>query len=206
MTEEFDLLKVGTEVITEDGYTAKIAEGYIYRPTASYLEDAWEYVLAKNPAGDYSQGDVIDFDDRFVEVVSDPWLFTNNVFGDYIVLDLSKMSEDQIKWDEDYICVDVSEKASYERELHDKLYPLSDIELPRDIHELDKDELEDLYNNITAGSLYVSDYENQYYVDSYEVCNQYERFEDYQADKYGEDKYEEYMNAKEFAYFIQYVA
>lgn len=202
MKEDFSLLKVGTEVITADGYTTEIAEGYIYRPATSYFEDAWEYILSKNPAGDYTEGSAIDFDDRFVEIVSDPWLFTNNVYGDYIVLDLSKMSEDQIKWDEDYICVDVSCKPSYDRQLTDKLYPLSEVEQPRDIYDLDKDELEELYRSVEVGSVYLSDFNNHLYVDREQVMDYTEGFEQNQLEEYGEEEYEKHLTPEEFAYYI----
>ena len=202
MKEDFSLLKVGTQIVTDCGVLTEISEGYIYRPTSIYFKDAWECVQKQHPDWDFSDGDAIDYDNRFVEIVSDPWLFTNNVFGDYIVLDLSKMTPEEINWDEDYIRVDVSENASYERELHDSLMALRDIELPRDIYELNEDELIELYNSVGVGSMYYSDYNNSFHVDRKQVSDYVEGFETAQYDEYGEDEYEKHLTAEEFADYV----
>ena len=202
MKEDFSLLKVGTGLVTDCGVLTTISEGYIYRPTSVYFEDAWECVQKQHPDWDFSDGDAIDYDNRFVNIVSDPWLFTNNVFGDYIVLDLSKMSPEEINWDEDYIRVDVSENASYERELHDSLMALRDIELPRDICDLSEDELIELYNSVRVGSMYYSDYNNSFHVDRKQVSDYVEGFEAVQYDEYGENECEKHLTAEEFAYYV----
>ena len=202
MKEDFSLLKVGTGLVTDCGVLTTISEGYIYRPTSVYFEDAWECVQKQHPDWDFSDGDVIDYDNRFVKFISDPWLFTNNVFGDYIVLDLSKMSPEEINWDEDYIRVDVSENASYERKLHDSLMALRDIELPRDIYDLSEDELIELYNSVRVGSMYYSDYNNSFHVDRKQVSDYVEGFEAVQYDEYGENEYEKHLTAEEFAYYV----
>ena len=196
MKEDFSLLKVGTQIVTDCGVLTTISEGYIYRPTSVYFEDAWECVQKQHPDWDFSEGEAFDYDYRFVGIVSDPWLFTNNVFGDYIVLDLSKMSPEEINWDEDYIRVDVSGL------LHDSLMALRDIELPRDIYELDEEELIELYNSVGVGSMYYSDYNNSFHVDRKQVCDYVEGFETAQHDEYGEEECEKHLTAAEFAYYV----
>ena len=196
MKEDFSLLKVGAQIVTDCGVLTTISEDYIYRPTSVYFEDAWECVQKQHPDWDFSEGEAFDYDNRFVGIVSDPWLFTNNVFGDYIVLDLSKMSPEEINWDEDYVRVDVSGL------LHDSLMALRDIELPRDIHELDEEELIELYNSVGVGSMYYSDYNNSFHVDRKQVCDYVEGFETAQHDEYGEEEYEKHLTAAEFAYYV----
>ncbi len=202
MKEDFKLLKVGTEVCTDEGIVTTINEPYIYRPTSVYFEDAWQRVQEQHPNWDFSDGDVIDYDDRFVEIVSDPWLFTNNVFGDYICLDISKMKPEDINWDEDYVSIDVNENASYERELHDSLQPLWSLELPRDIYDLDGDELEELFDSVGVGSIYYSDYNNKFHVDRKQVSDYCDGFEQAQYDAYGEDEYEKHLTPEEFADYV----
>ncbi len=204
MKEDFNLLKVGTEVMTDRGVKTTIAEVYIYRPTNVYFDDAWDYVTEKHPDWNFDEGDPFDFDDRFVEMVSDPWLFSNDIYGDYIVLDLSKMSPDEIKWDEDYVCIDVSSNPTYARQLHDRLVPLCELELQRDITELTREELEDLYSQVSPGSIYYDDFYNDKYVDCHQVSDYTEGFEQSQFEEYGEDEYENHLTPAEFADYVGY--
>lgn len=204
MKEDFNLLKAGTEVITKRGVKTTIAEAYIYRPVDIYLDDAWDYVTGKHPDWNFEEGTPMDYDDRYVMSVSDSWFPTNSIYGDYVVLSLSEMSPDEINWDEDFVCIDVSNNPAYERELRDKIVPLYELEIERDITDLTEEELKDLYLSVSPGSMYYSDYYNDKFVDCKRVMDYIEGFESYLREEYGEAECDNHLVPEEFADYISY--
>lgn len=118
----------------------------------------------------------------------------------YIILALDRLNPDEILWDSDCVEVDINPFPSFCK--NDRYVELEDVLLPRKITELTEEELVDLYKHVVLGSLYLSDYNNDYGVPREEVCDEMENFEQSMYEEWGES-YEEHLTAEEFAEYVE---
>lgn len=171
MKEDLSLLKEGTEVVLDNGIKTTIVSNQLL---VSNISNKWEE------------------DDEKVDT-----LFSDEYGDDYAILDLTKLSENDIDWENDSVFVDESKCKCND---HGDVY-LTDIDIPQDILSLDRDSLISLRQQIVLGSLYLSDYNNDCFVDR-EVVSQYaDAFLNTQREKFGE-KMDEHLSGEEFADYI----
>lgn len=118
-------------------------------------------------------------------------------------LDVERMTSDMIEWKFDYVRIDTSDIPLYLRDLNE-IVNLTDIDLPHSLSDLSRDELIALRRQIQIGSMYLSDFNNDYFIDRDELCAESESFLDSQMEKYGADEYESHLTPEEFAdHFFQ---
>lgn len=172
MTKDFELLKKDTEVIY-NGIVTEIESYRIFRPS-------WVYEGTDEEA----KATLRDFYDS-----------TGTHFYE---LDVSMMSPDMIDWEHDNVRIDTSDIPLYLRDLNE-IVPLTDVDLPRSIYDLSREELISLRNHICIGSDYFSDYNNDYFIPRDELLSESESFLNSQLEEYGERDYEEHLTADEFA-------
>ena len=177
MKKDFELLKNATEVI-HNGIRTKIESYRIYRPS-------WAYEGTDEEAN----ATLRDFYDS---------LGTH-----FYVLEVNQMTPDMIDWEYDYVRIDTNDISSYLRDLNE-IVSLTDIDVPRSIYDLSRDELISLRKQICIGSDYYSDFNNDMFVPRDEVLDASEGFLNFQYEEYGEEECDEHLTAEEFAdYFCE---
>lgn len=191
MKKDFELLKKDTEVVY-GGIRTNIEGGVIVKLMSNYMLDVWGYLTEKYPGKDFSEGEAWDYDPRFLYTTYD------GVGDEFVVLSLKDMSEDEIDWEYDYVRIDTGSIPSYLRDMN-TLVPLVDIDLPRSIYDLSRDELISLREQICIGSIFFSNFNNDKFVPRDEVLSESESFIDAQHDKYGDEGYDDHLTAEEFA-------
>ena len=130
-------------------------------------------------------------DERVISTITDE-------YGDhYAILDLEKLTPEDIDWTNDSIFVP---KEDCKVNRYQDVY-LSDVELPREIGELDRESLKEMRDSVCIGSIYTSDFNNEFFVDRNVVMATTEDFYEKQKQKYG-DKVDEHLSGEEFANFV----
>lgn len=196
MKKDFDLLKVGTEVVLRDGTPTTISQSLIVRPVEDYYMDAWDYVTKKHPEWDFSDGEPWDYDSRFQYFVYDEW------GSQYVVLDISQMTPEEIDWESDRVYIDTNDLLSYQTWFDERIPELSEIDIPRDIQDLSQEELRGMFDEISFGSCFLSDYANSYHVVRDEVCDYADGFLDFLDEEYGEENSDKHLTPKEWAIYV----
>lgn len=171
MKNDFCLLKKGTEIVLDNGIKTTIASNELLKEDFSYK---WS-----------------EDDERVISTITDE-------YGDhYAILDLEKLTPEDIDWTNDSIFVS---KEDCKVNRYQDVY-LSDVELPREIGELDRDSLKEMRDSVCIGSIYTSDFNNEFFVDRNVVMATTEDFYEKQKQKYG-DKVDEHLSGEEFADFV----
>ena len=171
MKNDFCLLKKGTEIVLDNGIKTTIASNEL-------LKEDFSYMWSKD-------------DERVISTITDE-------YGDhYAVLDLEKLTPEDIDWSNDSIFVP---KEDCKVNRYQDVY-LSDVELPREIGELDREILKEMRDSVCIGSIYTSDFNNEFFVDRNVVMATTEDFYEEQKQKYG-DKVDEHLSGEEFADFV----
>lgn len=171
MKNDFCLLKKGTEIVLDNGIKTTIASNELLKEDFSYK---WS-----------------EDDERVISTITDE-------YGDhYAILDLEKLTPEDIDWTNDSIFVP---KEDCKVNRYQDVY-LSDVELPREIGELDRESLKVMRDSVCIGSIYTSDFNNEFFVDRNVVMATTEDFYEKQKQKYG-DKVDEHLSGEEFANFV----
>ena len=171
MKNDFCLLKKGTEIVLDNGIKTTIASNEL-------LKEDFSYKWSKD-------------DERVISTITDE-------YGDhYAILDLEKLTPEDIDWTNDSIFVP---KEDCKVNRYQDVY-LSDVELPREIGELDRESLKEMRDSVGIGSIYTSDFNNEFFVDRNVVMATTEDFYEKQKQKYG-DKVDEHLSGEEFANFV----
>lgn len=171
MKNVFCLLKKGTEIVLDNGIKTTIASNEL-------LKEDFSYKWSKD-------------DERVISTITDE-------YGDhYAILDLEKLTPEDIDWTNDSIFVP---KEDCKVNRYQDVY-LSDVELPREIGELDRESLKEMRDSVCIGSIYTSDFNNDFFVDRNVVMATTEDFYEKQKQKYG-DKVDEHLSGEEFANFV----
>lgn len=171
MKNDFCLLKKGTEIVLDNGIKTTIASNEL-------LKEDFSYKWSKD-------------DERVISTITDE-------YGDhYAILDLEKLTPEDIDWTNDSIFVP---KEDCKVNRYQDVY-LSDVELPREIGELDRESLKEMRDSVCIGSIYTSDFNNEFFVDRNVVMATTEDFYEKQKQKYG-DKVDEHLSGEEFADFV----
>lgn len=171
MKNDFCLLKKGTEIVLDDGIMTTIASNEL-------LKEDFSYKWSKD-------------DERVISTITDE-------YGDhYVILDLEKLTPEDIDWTNDSIFVP---KEDCKVNRYQDVY-LSDVELPREIGELDRESLKEMRDSVCIGSIYTSDFNNEFFVDRNVVMATTEDFYEKQKQKYG-DTVDEHLSGEEFADFV----
>ena len=171
MKNDFCLLKKGTEIVLGNGIKTTIASNEL-------LKEDFSYKWSKD-------------DERVISTITDE-------YGDhYAILDLEKLTSEDIDWTNDSIFVP---KEDCKVNRYQDVY-LSDVELPREIGELDRESLKEMRDSVCIGSIYTSDFNNEFFVDRNDVMATTEDFYEKQKQKYG-DKVDEHLSGEEFANFV----
>ncbi len=171
MKNDFCLLKKGTEIVLDNGIKTTIASNEL-------LKEDFSYKWSKD-------------DERVISTITDE-------YGDhYAILDLEKLTSEDIDWTNDSIFVP---KEDCKVNRYQDVY-LSDVELPREIGELDRESLKEMRDSVCIGSIYTSDFNNEFFVDRNDVMATTEDFYEKQKQKYG-DKVDEHLSGEEFANFV----
>lgn len=179
MTKDFELLKKPTDVIY-NGICTSIESYRIYRPS-------WAYEGTDEEA----EATLRDFYD--------------SMGTHFYELNLAQMTPDMVDWEYDYVRIDTSDIPDYVRDLNE-IVSLTDVDVPRDIYDLSRDELVSLRNQICIGSDYYSDFNNDQFVPRDEVMSESEDFLRHQIEEYGEVGCDEHLTAEEFADYFCGVA
>ena len=175
MKKYFELLKQPTEVVY-NGIVTKIESYRIYRPS-------WVYEGTDEEAN---------------ATLKD---FYDSTLTHFYELDVNQMTPDMIDWEYDYVRIDTSDIPDYLRDINE-IVCLTDIEVPRDIHDLSRDELISLRKQICIGSDYFSDFNNDFFVPRADVMSESESFLNEQFEEYGESEYENHLTPEEFADYV----
>lgn len=171
MKNDFCLLKKGTEIVLDNGIKTTIASNEL-------LKEDFSYKWSKD-------------DERVISTITDE-------YGDhYAILDLEKLTPEDIDQTNDSIFVP---KEDCKVNRYQDVY-LSDVELPREIGELDRESLKEMRDSVCIGSIYTSDFNNEFFVDRNVVMATTEDFYEKQKQKYG-DKVDEHLSGEEFANFV----
>lgn len=171
MVNDFCLLKKGTEIVLDNGIKTTIASNEL-------LKEDFTYMWSKD-------------DERVISTITDE-------YGDhYAILDLEKLMPEDVDWTNDSIFVP---KEDCKVNKYQDVY-LSDVELPREIGELDRESLKEMRDSVCIGSIYTSDFNNDFFVDRNVVMATTEDFYEKQKQKYG-DKVDEHLSGEEFADFV----
>lgn len=171
MKNDFCLLKKGTEIVLDNGIKTTIASNEL-------LKEDFSYKWSKD-------------DERVISTITDE-------YGDhYVILDLEKLTPEDIDWTNDSIFVP---KEDCKVNRYQDVY-LSDVELPRKIGELDRESLKEMRDSVCIGSIYTSDFNNEFFVDRNVVMATTEDFYEKQKQKYG-DTVDEHLSGEEFADFV----
>ncbi len=171
MINDFCLLKKGTEIVLDNGIKTTIASNEL-------LKEDFTYMWSKD-------------DERVISTITDE-------YGDhYAILDLEKLMPEDVDWTNDSIFVP---KEDCKVNKYQDVY-LSDVELPREIGELDRESLKEMRDSVCIGSIYTSDFNNDFFVDRNVVMATTEDFYEKQKQKYG-DKVDEHLSGEEFADFV----
>lgn len=171
MKNDFCLLKKGTEIVLDDGIKTTIASNEL-------LKEDFSYKWSKD-------------DERVISTITDE-------YGDhYVILDLEKLTPEDIDWTNDSIFVP---KEDCKVNRYQDVY-LSDVELPREIGELDRESLKEMRDSVCIGSIYTGDFNNEFFVDRNVVMATTEDFYEKQKQKYG-DTVDEHLSGEEFADFV----
>lgn len=171
MINDFCLLKKGTEIVLDNGIKTTIASNEL-------LKEDFTYMWSKD-------------DERVISTITDE-------YGDhYAILDLEKLTPEDIDWTNDSIFVP---KEDCKVNKYQDVY-LSDVELPREIGELDRESLKEMRDSVCIGSIYTSDFNNEFFVDRNVVMATTEDFYEKQKQKY-DDKVDEHLSGEEFADFV----
>ncbi len=171
MKNDFCLLKKGTEIVLDNGIKTTIASNEL-------LKEDFSYKWSKD-------------DERVISTITDE-------YGDhYAILDLEKLTPEDIDWTNDSIFVP---KEDCKVNRYQDVY-LSDVELPREIGELDRESLKEVRDSVCIGSIYTSDFNNEFFVDRNVVMATTEDFYEKQKQKYA-DKVDEHLSGEEFADFV----
>ena len=171
MKNDFCLLKKGTEIVLDNGIKTTIASNELLKEDFSYK---WS-----------------EDDERVISTITDEY------GGHYAILDLEKLTPEDIDWTNDSIFVP---KEDCKVNRYQDVY-LSDVELPREIGELDRESLKEMRDSVCIGSIYTSDFNNEFFVDRNVVMATTEDFYEKQKQKYG-DKVDEHLSGEEFANFV----
>lgn len=175
MKEDFNLLQYGTTVILDNGVKTKIVEDEILRQDNHFS---------------------FDEDDERVRRV-----FTDEYGDRYVVLDLKKLSPKDIDWSNDSVYVD---QSICKVNQHGDVF-LSDIDVPQDIRQYDDEALKELRNSITIGSIYLSDYNNELFIDRSELLDICDSFIQWQETMFGK-KADDHLGPDDFVKYIREVA
>lgn len=122
----------GTEIVLDNGIKTTIASNEL-------LKEDFSYKWSKD-------------DERVISTITDE-------YGDhYAILDLEKLTPEDIDWTNDSIFVP---KEDCKVNRYQDVY-LSDVELPREIGELDRESLKEMRDSVCIGSIYTSDFNNEF--------------------------------------------
>lgn len=175
MKKDFSLLQYGTTVVLDNGIKTTIVEDEILKQDNEIL---------------------FNEDDERVRKV-----FTDEYGDRYVILDLKKLAPEDIDWCNDSVFVDQSPcKVNRYGDVF-----LSDIDVPQDIKQYDDEALKELRNSITIGSIYLSDYNNDLFIDRsllLEICDS---FIEWQEVIYGKEA-DEHLGEDDFIKYIRQVA
>lgn len=193
MKKDFKLLTTcGTEFIV-GGIRTTIDCNFLVRPFDNYTDDIWDYLKKKFPDtrfDDYPW----DVDHRFER-------FEYDEFGTkYVVLNMGSMQENEIDWEYDCVFVNTAGFPSYERWKIDSIRTLSEIDVPKDVHELSEYQLRKLREEICIGSCFLSDYNNSMCIDRNVLSDYCDDYIEYLEEEQRDD------TPEVFAYYIREVA
>lgn len=122
----------GTEIVLDNGIKTTIASNEL-------LKEDFSYKWSKD-------------DERVISTITDE-------YGDhYAILDLEKLTPEDIDWTNDSIFVP---KEDCKVNRYQDVY-LSDVELPQEIGELDRESLKEMRDSVCIGSIYTSDFNNEF--------------------------------------------
>lgn len=121
---------------------------------------------------------------------------------DFVKLDLDVLPDYDIDWQNDYVEVRMKDGSR-------DLYPLSDIEALKGdftydrIYDLTPEELGQLYDGVSLGSVYLGDYKNRFFISRVALRDLCDEFLTSMYEEYGEDEQEAHISREEFvSYFI----
>ena len=101
-----------------------------------------------------------------------------------------------IDWDSDYVRIDTNDIPSYLQDLNE-IVCLTDVDIAHDIHDLEDWQLKKLREKVCIGSIYISDYNNPFFIDRSMLSCYCEAYEEWLLNEGGED------SPEWFSYYIR---